>query len=290
MENSVQVIWTFILDYTKGWGVRRHHHDYFQMYYCLSGTGLLYLDGEEIELSSNVCLIICPDQIHEIYPIKSGQLRIIDTKFYVRDAAIQQAILDAPKLITISDTQFRELQHSMRNEWVSNGVYGHEMATLLFQQSLYQFLRKSASVPSKIPFYKELEDCILKLTGLEKNIADYLLLHFLEELSLDKIAGDLRYSKNHLCKVFKNATGYTISEYTNFLRIRKAYDLICCTDKKLSEISLTCGFSSIHYFSRTFRKITGLSPSQARDQDRNSIYTDIRLHGTFHYRYFTENV
>lgn len=36
MGDTSEVIWTFVLDYTRGWGVRRHSHDYFQMYYCLS--------------------------------------------------------------------------------------------------------------------------------------------------------------------------------------------------------------------------------------------------------------
>ena len=253
MEHVSEVIWTFVLDYTRGWGVRRHSHDYFQMYYCLSGEGLFFLDGQQFLLTKNTCLIIRPNQPHELFPIKSGQLRIVDTKFYLHDENVRRKICDLPQSMEIADTQFRELQLSMRNEWASSNLFCREMADSIFQQIIFWVLRKNAPAPSRIPFYKELEQRMESLTGVEREIANYL-------------------------------------EYINFLRIKKSYDMLCCTDKKISEISTDCGFSSVHYFSRTFHKIVGISPSQARDQDRSSIYTDIRLHGTFQYRYFSEKL
>ena len=135
-----------------------------------------------------------------------------------------------------------------------------------------------------------MEEKIAKLSGVERKVAEYLGEHCWEAVSLEQLAKDLRYSKNYLCKVFRNAAGCTISEYANFLRIRKAYDLLCYTDQKLSEISLNCGFASIHYFSRVFRKYVGMPPSQVRDHDRNNLNTDIQLHGKFRYRYYDPDV
>ena len=288
MDHSLEVIWTFMVDYAKDWGVRRHADDYFQMYYCIAGEGTMFLGDRDIVLKQNECLIIWPGQIHELYPIKSGQLRTIDTKFYVRDQELKAALFKAPQLITVTDPRFRELQQSMRNEWVTGALYAKEMATILFEQSILLFLRDNAQVPTQPPFYRTLRENTEKLTGLERTLADYLAVHFLEELSLDKIAEDLCYSKNYLCKIFKASSGFTINEYINLLRISKAYDLVCCTNHRLTEISAQCGFSSIHYFSRTFHRIAGMTPTQARDQEQNSLYTDIRLHGTFRYRYFSK--
>lgn len=287
MEHPLEVIWTFMVDYAKDWGVRRHSHDYFQMYFCTAGQGTMYLEGKTFTLEKDQCLVIWPGQIHELYPIESGQLRVIDTKFYVQDPALRQAILAAPQRITVTDSRFRELQQTVRSEWVSGALYAREMATILFEQSLFLFLRDNAHVTTLPPFYRTLRERTEKLTGLERTLADYLSTHFLEELTLDRIAGELCYSKNYLCKIFKSASGFTINEYINYLRISKAYDLVCCTNHRLTEISLQCGFSSIHYFSRTFHRIVGMTPSQARDQEQNSLYTDIRLHGTFRYRYFS---
>jgi len=288
MEHPLEVIWTFIVDYAKDWGVRRHAHEYFQMYYCIAGQGVMLLGDQNITLKKDGCLIIRPEQEHELYPIKSGQFRTIDTKFYVHDKRIEEALLRAPQLITIEDPRFRELQQTMRNEWVTGAPFAREMAEALFEQSILLFLRNNSQPLARPPFSRILRERTEKLTGLEKTIAEYLSVHFLEDLTLDGLAKEFRYSKNYLCKVFKKASGFTINEYINYLRINKAYDLVCCTNHRFTEISAQCGFSSIHYFSRIFHHIVGMTPTQARDQEQNSLYTDIRLHGTFRYRYFSE--
>lgn len=288
MDHPLKVIWTFMVDYPKDWGVRRHSHDYFQMYYCTAGQGNMYIEGKSFVLRQSECLVIWPNQIHELYPIENGQLRIIDTKFYILDENLKRALLQAPQVIKIADPFFRELQQNMRDEWVSGALYAKEMATVLFEQCIFLFIRDNAQVSIKPPFYRMMREKTEKLTGLEKTLALYLSEHFLEDLSLDKIAKDLCYSKNYLCKIFKNSSGFTINEYINYLRISKAYDMVCCTNHRLTEISVQCGFSSIHYFSRIFHRIVGMSPSQARDQEKNFLYMDNCLHGTFHYRYFSK--
>lgn len=290
MHALSEVLWTFILDYTKGWGIRLHQHDYFQIHYCISGDGTFFLDGQPLHMKENMCLLIHPNQPHELLPVRSGQLRIFDTKFYIHDPAIYNAICSMPQFMEIPDPEFRELCTSIRNEWASNVPYSREMSNAIFQQILLLFLRKNTEYTSRIPFYKALEERIKNLTGVEGKIAEYIQAHYLESISLDRLSSSLRYSKPYLCKVFRNATSTTINEYINFLRVKKAYDLICCTEKTISEISLECGFSSIHYFSRTFHKIVGMSPSHTRDLDRNAIYTDIRLHGTFRWRYYSDDL
>lgn len=286
MRSDIELVWTFMLDYTKNWGISRHNHDYFQMCFCLSGNGKFYLDGTELNIGSNDCLMMMPNQVHEMYPIACGQFRMIDTKFYVRDDSLYKTILKMPPVAKIKDNSFRELQQKMRGEWASRSLYSKEMATLYFEQSLYLYIRMREPSVECIPFYQPLEAKISELSGLEQRIANYMIEHYLEDITLDKLAHELQYSPNYLCKIFKHSTGVTINEYCNFLRIRKAYDMVCCTNTKLTEIAELCGFSSIHYFSRVFHKFVGIAPSHARDKERNKVNTDIQLHGTFRYRYY----
>lgn len=123
MTANIQLVWTFMLDYTRGWGVRRHDHDYFQMYFCLAGEGAFFLDGKDLVLQKEDCLIIRPNQVHELYPISNGQFRIIDTKFYIRDDDLYQSILDMPSLIRISTAPFGSCSRNMRGEWASGAPY-----------------------------------------------------------------------------------------------------------------------------------------------------------------------
>ena len=137
MTSNIELVWTFMLDYTRGWGVRRHSHDYFQMYYCLEGEAAFFLDGQELRLMKNDCLIIRPFQIHELYPLTAGHLRIIDTKFYIHTSELYQSILEIPSKISIGENTFRELQQNLRGEWASGAPCSKAMAALLFEQCLY---------------------------------------------------------------------------------------------------------------------------------------------------------
>lgn len=290
MGNVLDVLWSFMVDYSKGWGVRRHAHNCFQMYYCISGEGAMRLENQEILLHQNDLLIIRPNQHHELHPVASGRFITIDTKFQINDEAMEAALAHAPQVTSMPDPRFYDLQQTMRDEWAANATYGREMAAALLEVSLLLLLRGNAPVSTQPPFYQQLQKQTERLSGLGKKIADYLTDHFLQNLSLDQIAQDLRYSKNYLCRTFKQASGYTIDEYVNRLRINKAYGMVCYTNQDFTTISRLCGFSSIHYFSRMFHKIVGISPTQSRNQRQNFLHTDIQTHGTFQYRYFCRNI
>ena len=70
------------------------------------------------------------------------------------------------------------------------------------------------------------------------------------------------FSKSYLKKLFKNATGYSIMDYYTHLKIERAKILIKSGEMSVSEIAELLGYSSIHYFSRVFKKKTGLSPTE----------------------------
>lgn len=178
-------------------------------------------------------------------------------------------------------------QVAMHQEWVSNDRYSGEMVELLFQQYLYMVLRTNNTDKNFLPIYTELEIRIARLTGIQKRIADYIALHFLEEVSLDQIAQDLRYSKNHLCKAFKQETGTTIIEYVHYLRIQRANVMIMQTDKKLNEISALCGFSSVHYFTKIFHRVLGMTPTEARNYNNtHTLRADHTEHDFMEHVYF----
>ena len=85
-----------------------------------------------------------------------------------------------------------------------------------------------------------------------------------ENLSISDIAKKLHISMYYLMHVFKKRTGITINEYKMALRIAKAKNLLRNTDKNISEISDICGFESLQYFSRAFKKAEGVVPSKYR--------------------------
>lgn len=81
-------------------------------------------------------------------------------------------------------------------------------------------------------------------------------------ITLDDVCNDVAFSKSHLKTLFKKNTGYSIMDYYTHLKIERAKILIDEENMLFSDIAELLGFSSIHYFSRVFRKKVGMSPTE----------------------------
>ncbi len=86
----------------------------------------------------------------------------------------------------------------------------------------------------------------------------------MEELSLNVLASVVNFSPNHLSSVFSQQTGQTIIKYLTDFRMNKAKELLRCTGKRSSIISMEVGYKDPHYFSYLFKKTQGVTPTQYR--------------------------
>ncbi len=93
---------------------------------------------------------------------------------------------------------------------------------------------------------------------------EYINANLTEEMDVDSICKKIHISKYHFCREFKKATGFTVMDYILKTRIVIAKNLLEQTKKSVSNISESCGFSSVSYFCRVFKKETEYSPLQYR--------------------------
>ena len=92
-------------------------------------------------------------------------------------------------------------------------------------------------------------------------ICDYLKANFKEKITLSELCFIFGTNKTTLCSMFKKATGDTVIGYINTLKIKEAKKLMREGNYNLSEIAFMLRFSSLHYFSRLFKKMENISPS-----------------------------
>lgn len=97
-------------------------------------------------------------------------------------------------------------------------------------------------------------------------IKNYLDEHYSEKIVLDDLAERYYINKYYLTKIFKEAYGNTINGYVIAKRITRAKQLLRFTDMTVDEISAAVGMGDANYFSRTFRKVEGISPREYRKQ------------------------
>ncbi len=89
----------------------------------------------------------------------------------------------------------------------------------------------------------------------------YITQHQHEELSLRQVAASVNTSAFYFCKMFKQATGLTFTDYLSRVRIEKVKNLLLNPHKRVSEVAYEVGFQSLSQFHRVFRRVTGKSPS-----------------------------
>lgn len=103
---------------------------------------------------------------------------------------------------------------------------------------------------------------------LVKQTITFLNHHYREPLSLDEICAAVGFSKYYLCRTFRSVTGQTIVDYINLQRCRSAQSMLMRGECNVSECAEACGFSSISYFTRQYRRIIGETPSATRHAAR----------------------
>lgn len=94
---------------------------------------------------------------------------------------------------------------------------------------------------------------------------EYLRQNLDQRLSLDDMAEHARLSKSHFLRLFKEQTGYSPVDYFIHLKLQHACMLLSITRQTVREISLAVGYEDPYYFSRIFKKVVGVSPSQYRE-------------------------
>lgn len=100
---------------------------------------------------------------------------------------------------------------------------------------------------------------------------DYMaLLQYIQNnyttVTLDSTAKFFNYNKTYLSRLISRLTGKSFSEIITELKLNKACSLLLNSEKKISEIAEICGYTTLDYFSKTFKKYYQMSPSVYREE------------------------
>ena len=95
-------------------------------------------------------------------------------------------------------------------------------------------------------------------------ISEYIEQHLTEDLSLNDVAEWIDLSPAYVSRIFKEGTGENFVEYLSERRVEQAELLLKNTHLSIKEVGFKCGFNNMQTFIRTFKKISGCTPSQYR--------------------------
>lgn len=102
-----------------------------------------------------------------------------------------------------------------------------------------------------------------------KRMLQYIHTHCAEELDMAGIAASAAVSESECLRCFRTTIGTTPIRYVRQYRIQQAAQLLCTTEERIGDISVSCGFQDISYFTKTFRELKGCAPAEYRKRMRS---------------------
>lgn len=106
-----------------------------------------------------------------------------------------------------------------------------------------------------------------KLSKYIRTCRDYIDIHPEDDLSIKFLADYIGYTEYYLSRKFKQEVGVGINDYIKQVRIEKAKMLLKATDESIQNIAVRLNFCSRSHFCDTFKKLTGISPAQYREDE-----------------------
>ena len=133
--------------------------------------------------------------------------------------------------------------------------------------AVQRVLRRMQGTPA--PAAPKPADREQEVSGYVREAMAYIAEHYADaDISIAVIAEHLRVSEGHLSHLFKKQTGKTVSDYLKKVRIDAAMALLSSGRVKVYEAAAAVGYKDVTYFSATFKKLTGLSPSEVPIQKK----------------------
>ena len=264
---NIRVFW--VADHTA-YSVPTHIHDFFQLLYCRESGGSVTIAEKTYIPSPGEVYLIKPNCPHSMK--KGMDMKLIEIKF-LADDPLYSRLVDLPDNFSLYDSGIsKKMLEEVAKEGLSGAIYSDDAANSAMKIFLAHTVRRfdkyssasdiseisSASLDSSPTIESDDSDIlILKLKDyVEKNIS--------KNITLDELADLVFFNKTYFVKRFKLLWGITPMRFVMKIRIEKAKILLSTNKNTISDISDICGFGSIHYFSRTFKKETGLAPLEYR--------------------------
>lgn len=246
-----------------------HWHDDIELMLILSGKMLYNVNGEIVTLNAGEGIVVNTRQFHYGF---SDDMTECD---YI-------CILFHPIILCTAKSFEREFVEPV----ISSGISHFHLSPEVERQSrILKYIKDIYDCRNEheAPLYTQGYLCSLwshllsfvnngenpkaqsntKLTTL-KSMIDYIHRHYSEKVTLEQIAGAGNVSKRTCGTIFLQFLNKTPMEFLIDYRLRKAIQLMKTTDKTMLDISLEVGFSGPSYFSETFRKNFGITPTEYR--------------------------
>ncbi len=238
---------------------RIHWHEEIELLYFTEGEGVVSCDLKEYAVKAGDIVFVNGKELH------TGCLRGTKTVYYcihVNTDFFHNLIGNEYIIFQniISDDECSGLLKNAIDEAQKEGFE----SLIAVKKIMYEFFAlvgryHISSVLSKDDYINN-----FKKLYVFNSIIEYIDRNFNEELNVNILAKQFYMSPSYFSHLFKKRVNKTVIEYINEIRISHAKSFLGREDMSIGEIASLVGFADINYFSRKFKAITGMTPSEYR--------------------------
>ena len=261
--------------------VTLHHHDFYEVYFFLSGNVQYNIESRSYLLTPGDVLLISPMELHQpmFGPEQREYERIV---LWIDKQFLESLSVPGQNFTACFDTESPNHSNLLRPEGVARQFLMFLLEQLISENSTEDPYRDVAALTYLAQVLISLNRLALKqrqeetITGPDTtvyNVLGYINEHYSENLTLDDLANRFFISKYHLAREFQRLVGTSVHRYIVQKRLVMAKQMLSA-GKPSSEVYQSCGFGDYSNFYRAFRAEYQISPKEFVRRLKESAYRE----------------
>lgn len=242
------------------------YRDMYIIHYIKSGCGTIEKNRRKYQLSANDAFIVRPKELLIQTADKQSPWELYYFAFNgkLAEQLLEKTVFCNSKTIAhLDENDFPETISSKTielNDSSPNEIYNLEC---LSQLLAFFDIKKMATLPTKKEHNKNQQYILF--------VKEYIEANYFKSIKISEIADQLHINRSYLYRIFKDNTNISIQDYLVSIRLNKACTLLNETSLSASSISGLVGYSHYPTFFKIFKRFTGLTPVEYRNQKNNNI-------------------
>lgn len=270
-----RIVTVHYFEFASNYVFEGERHNFWEFLYVDKGIAEVMADARGYELKQGEMIFHKPDEFHNVWANGKIAPNLVVVSFECRSPAMgffENRIIDIgdneKNLLALIIREAREAFSSPLDDSAlkalekrRNSLFGCEQLIKIYlEQLLISLIRKGAGIKTEnrlSSVVKERSD-----DDMFKKVAGHLAANISANLSFDDICRFSCLGRTNLKELFRNKAGAGVMEYYKNLKIDEAKKMIREGRHNFTQIADKLGYSSIHYFSRQFKRVTGMTPSE----------------------------
>lgn len=269
--NVTSIVTIHYFEFGPTFSYAGEQHDFWEMVYVDKGSILAQRDGEQLILKQGEILFHEPNEFHSIRSLNSSP-NIFIISFHCTSPAMASFARYRTRLDKTLNTYLASIIREAEKTYKipkndpglkkltlrENALVGGEQLIKTYLEQLLIFLLRSM-INAKAQSFPQ-KDAVSD--PLIEAIQQYLAKNVEKNIRIEDLCKEFDYSRSYLSRRFQNKTGQTLTSYAMLLKVNEAKRLMRETDLNLSQISTRLSFENPQYFSRVFKRVTGMTPTE----------------------------